>query len=150
MQSPWQQKPTEFWNITATKWHLLLPGRLRLLGSPLGHRTPERLVSAWVRVWHKWTVNRHEISDSCEIKINYTVVDAALKRSLGYLNSHRSDKKEEGKLQKSTERRRDKMLLSFYLQKLSVQNNFWNEENSKFCFFFKGKTTQGLETKPFI
>ena len=38
------------------------------------------------------------------------MVDATLKRSLGYLNSHRSDKKEEGKLQKSTERWRNEML----------------------------------------
>lgn len=113
MQSPWQQKPVKFWNIIATKWHLLLLRRLRLLWSPPGHRTPERLVSARVRVWHKWTINRHEKRSLIHVKIkmNYTVVDAALKRSLGYLNSHCSDKKEERKLRKSTKKLRNEMLL---------------------------------------
>lgn len=61
------------------------------------------------------------------------MVDAALKRSLGYLNSHRSDKKEEGKLQKSTERRRDKMLLD--LSKTTSEM----KKTLSFVFFFKEK-----------
>lgn len=70
------------------------------------------------------------------------MVDAALKRSLGYLNSHRSDKKEEGKLQKSTERWRNEILgLSKITTEMKKTFSF---------FFFKGKTTQGLESKPFI
>lgn len=61
MQSPWQQKPIKFWNIIATEWHLLLP--TTALTPPwrtLGCCTPEHFVSAGVRVWHNWTVNRHE------------------------------------------------------------------------------------------
>lgn len=71
------------------------------------------------------------------------MVDVALKRSPGYLNSHRSDKKAEGKLRKSTERWRNEMLLD--LSKIT------SEMKKTFSiFFFKGKTTQGLESKPFI
>lgn len=94
MQSPWQQKPIKVWNFIATKWHLLLPRMLKLLWSPLGRHTPECLLSARVRVWHKWTV-RHEkkFLTHVKMKTNYIVGDVALKRSFGHLDSHCSDKK---------------------------------------------------------
>lgn len=70
---------------------------LKVLRGPAGRHTPERLLRARVRVWHKWTVNRHEkkLLTHVTMKSNYTVVDVALKRSFGHLESHAQTQRQE-------------------------------------------------------
>lgn len=115
MQSPWQQKPIKLWNFIATKWHLSLPRGLKLPWS-LG---TAHLNTFLVSVWHKWTVSRHEKKFSIHVKMktNYTVVDAALKRRLGRLNSHGSDEKAEAAMEEHKETEELNV-------PSSVQNNF--------------------------
>lgn len=101
---------------------------------PAGRHTPERPLRARVRVWHKWTVNRHEkkLLTHVTMKSNHTVVDVALKRSFGHLESHAQTQRQE-ELRKSTERPRNSTLpdLSQMAPKMKKTSVFKEESHPR-------------------